>query len=408
MADEEDNILWLSDKVRTDNSIARKQYHAYTPYTQAYDNNDEIRIAIQFQDLYVIPSESFIYIDVDVTVPAPVAGVEPPTPRFSKCFASFLFSEIRYELNGVEIDRCKNPGITAQLKRLAASRLDNTMHLIKCYENEEITSRSYQLIIPLTSILGFADDYRKVMLNAKHELILQRSRTNRHVYHANSANQDLVTFAVRRVHWKIPHVQLNDETKLLMLSFLKRQRLIAIPYRTWDLYEVPQLPTATKHIWTVKTTSALTKPRYVIVAFQTNRSENNRLDSSNFDHCNVRDVKLFLNNDYYPYGDFNADFNSSNFIEHFMTALQVQDSYYGHRERYNPFALNTLEAFNTQPIFAFDCSRSDESLLNSSVDVRIEIHARANIPDNTTAFCLIIHDNIISYSPYDAIVTKSV
>lgn len=308
----DDSILWLSDSVRSDNSIAKKQYHTYSPYTQAFGNNDEIRIVVQFQDVLLVPSESFIYIDVDANVVQPTAAqlaaaaANRITPRFVKGFASFLFSEIRYELNGEEIDRCKNPGVTSQLKRLIASRLENTMHLIKCYENEEITTRSYQFIIPLTSIFGFADDYRKIMLNAKHELILQRSRTDRNVYHANSTNQSLVTFTVRKVSWRIPHVKLSDEMKLLTMRRIAREKMIAIPYRRWELYEIPQLPPTTKHIWAVKTTTALAKPRYVVVALQTNRSENVQQDTSNFDHCNISDVKLFLNNDYYPYGDLNT------------------------------------------------------------------------------------------------------
>jgi len=33
---------------------------------------------------------------------------------------SFLFKEVRYELNGVEIDRCKTPGITTLLNGYAS------------------------------------------------------------------------------------------------------------------------------------------------------------------------------------------------------------------------------------------------------------------------------------------------
>ena len=35
----------------------------------------------------------------------------------------------------------------------------------------------FEVVIPLSMILGFAEDYRKIVMNAKHELILVRSRT---------------------------------------------------------------------------------------------------------------------------------------------------------------------------------------------------------------------------------------
>lgn len=72
-----------------------------------------------------------------------------------------------------------------------------------------------------------------------------------------------------------------------------------------------------------------------------------------------------------------------------------------------PFAM-TLAEFATRTLFAFDCSRTDESLINSTVDVRLEINARANLKANTSAFCLIIHDTIVTYSPFDGIINKGI
>lgn len=43
--------------------VISMQYHTYTPYTTAFNNNDEIRIAIQSQDLFVLPSDSYLLIE---------------------------------------------------------------------------------------------------------------------------------------------------------------------------------------------------------------------------------------------------------------------------------------------------------------------------------------------------------
>ena len=46
------------------NRITKIELHTYNPYANTtFDNNDEIRIPIQQQDLYTLPSESFLYID---------------------------------------------------------------------------------------------------------------------------------------------------------------------------------------------------------------------------------------------------------------------------------------------------------------------------------------------------------
>lgn len=85
----------------------------------------------------------------------------------------------------------------------------------------------------------------------------------------------------------------------------------------------------------------------------------------------------------------------------------IQHSYYNNTAAYNPFAI-TFADFAASPLFAFDCSRSDETVKTGMVDVRLEILARVNIPANTSAFCLIIHDNLVWYSPFSSMVHRDV
>jgi len=56
------HIINVLEKPTIDNSIIKKDYHSYSPYFRSYEHNDEIPIAIQNQDLYVLPSESFLHI----------------------------------------------------------------------------------------------------------------------------------------------------------------------------------------------------------------------------------------------------------------------------------------------------------------------------------------------------------
>ena len=78
----------------------------------------------------------------------------------------------------------------------------------------------------------------------------------------------------------------------------------------WDLYEFPLLQSTTKHSWAVKT-SQLEKPRYIIFALQTGKRNVPSQNDSQFDVCNLTNVKLFLNSDFYPYDDMNLDFENA-------------------------------------------------------------------------------------------------
>lgn len=396
-------ILNVGDSPQRDALINKKQYHSYAPYTSSYSNNDEIRIGINSQDLYVIPSESYITIELEVVRKtgadfAAVAGIWSPN------YAAYLFSEIRYELNNTEIDRIKNPGVTSGVKNFAVHRDDLGRHtgLPGHFVGKALGERKYTFILPLKFIFGFCEDYNKILLNAKHELILIRNRTDVCAY---TATAEAFNIKVTKIQWKIQHVQLSDYAKLSMLKYLEKQRSIDVRYRSWDTYELPQIPQTRRHIWTVKSTTQTSKPRYVFVVFQTNKQRVS-INSFEYSHCNITDVRLQMNSEYFPYELIKSDFPNGNAQELYYTFLQIQNSYYNGRGGDNPIPL-PYETFLSSPIFGFDCSRTDDAVLNGSVDIRLEINADENIPSNTSAYAIIIYENQFEYSPFKSIVIKS-
>ena len=118
------DILNIGGEPIFDDRIVKIETHTYNPYANTtLGYSDEIRIPIQHQDLYTLPCESFLYVegklkvknnavaDADAAAPAAVKDVA----LGNNCVA-FMFDEIRYELDGVEIDRNRNVGITSTIK----------------------------------------------------------------------------------------------------------------------------------------------------------------------------------------------------------------------------------------------------------------------------------------------------
>lgn len=71
-----------------------------------------------------------------------------------------------------------------------------------------------------------------------------------------------------------------------------RSESIQMSYRSWELYEYPTLPQTTSHTWSVKTSTQLEKPRYVILAFQSGKRNVLAADPSLYQDLSLRDVKL--------------------------------------------------------------------------------------------------------------------
>lgn len=83
---------------------------------------------------------------------------------------------------------------------------------------------------------------------------------------------------------------------------------------------------------------------------------------------------------------------------------RFQSSYY--YESNNEPVLDRITYISYTPLFVIDCSKQNDILKTGSVDVRLEIDTEENIPVNTAAYCLLISDNVVEYTPLSGNVRK--
>ncbi|XP_018347025.1 PREDICTED: uncharacterized protein LOC108751382 [Trachymyrmex septentrionalis] len=395
------DILNIKNEPIFDDRIVKIETHTYNPFANTtFGYSDEIRIPIQQQDLYTLPYESFLYVEGKLTKNKVVQGAS--VSLGSNCIA-FIFDEIRYELNGVEIDRNRNLGITSTIKNYVTASSDRSVILRNAGWDAQTTAAGYfNFCVPLYLLLGFCDDYRRVVINARHELILIRARNDNNCLTGDSATEP--TLELFKVQWRMPHVLLSEINKLSMLRALESGRYLRMAFRSWDLYEFPLLQSTTKHSWAIKTASQLEKSRYVIFAMQTGRKNIMSGDASQFDHCKLTNAKLYLNTECYPYDDLNLDFDKNRCAILYDFYARFCKGYYGYE--YLEPSLTFTTFLRNGPFVIIDCSRQNESVKSGTVDVRLDFEYKENVPANTTAYCLIIHDRVVQYNPLTNVMRK--
>ncbi|CAG9771522.1 unnamed protein product [Ceutorhynchus assimilis] len=243
-------MMTSSDKIDVftgpilDNSIVSLQEHTYKPYgSPVFQNSDEIRIPVHFQDIILDISESYIYIE----------GKFKPKDPAKKCYLSnnalaFLFDEIRYGMGGEHVTVVRKPGITSALKTMVSFGASQLKPLLACgwglAEDKQhlidSTSHVFSGKLPLKYLMGFAEDYTKGIFNVKQELILIIARTFANCY-IGEVEADIT---LDKIEWKIRHIIPNDDHKLKIMSRINKggqSTNIQIAYRKWDLYELPTL-----------------------------------------------------------------------------------------------------------------------------------------------------------------------
>ncbi|XP_051156195.1 uncharacterized protein LOC127290979 [Leptopilina boulardi] len=406
---EDEDVLNIAKPIVYNESIAHYEVHAHLPYASAtFNNSDEIRIAVQNQDHCVLPSKSFLHIQGKLLKEN---GTPVTHTRFINNAICHLFEEARYELNAIEIDKNRNVGLTSLMKNyvsvygVQSKFLENAGWFLTCNANTVLVDNlgNFDISIPFNILFGFAEDYQKIIVNARHELILTRARNDMNAILQTGEEQ--ISVSINKIEWLLPNVRLSDSRKFKLLKYIEKDPLIPISFRTWELYEYPLLPQTANHVWTVKTSTQLEKPRFIILGFQTNRKNVNTRNASHFDHCKITNVKLFLNNQSYPYGNLNLDFDKRHYAVLYDMYANFQATYYNKEPQ--PY-LSKNEFFEYAPLIVIDCSRQNESLKYGPVDIRLEFESKKNLPDQTAAYCLILHDRIVEYRPISGGVKKIV
>ncbi|XP_068990471.1 uncharacterized protein [Neodiprion pinetum] len=206
---------------------------AYETDTSEGSNNDEIHIVVQHQDLCLLPSKSSLHIHGKITKDDGVAAVT--VTKLINMAVCHLFEEVLYELNGVEIDRNKNVGITSTMKGYVSLTPGQQYSL----ENTGWLNGDKELTDATGNFDALATENFKITLN--------------------------------KIEWLLPYIKLADKPKIQLLNYIAKDPTISMSFRSWETYVYPMLPLTTRHIWSVKTSTQLEKPRYVVLGFQTAR-----------------------------------------------------------------------------------------------------------------------------------------
>ncbi|KAJ8931855.1 hypothetical protein NQ314_015197 [Rhamnusium bicolor] len=289
-------LLNITNQPFSGNSIEDYQFHTYQPnISGTLDYNDETRIPIQDLDAYTAPCNSYLYIEGKLTQED---GSATTKLEFINNAIAFLFREIRYEMNGIVIDSVRNVGLVSTLKNYLSYNENESVFMQnagwfpkkKTSTSEKIiadVNGNFNVCIPLKLLVGFFEDFRKLIINMRQELVLIR----------NSNDVDSVTsiddtqkpkITINKLFWKVPHVTLSISEQLRINKITNRNVELPIKFRSWELIEYPSLPTSNRHTWPVKTSTKVETPRHVIIAFQKDRKGKITSDMSKFDNCDLK------------------------------------------------------------------------------------------------------------------------
>src|SRR6218665_102016 len=200
------------------------------------------------------------------------------------------------------------------------------------------------------------------------------------------------TYSERGMDVTIP----SDMEKMQLYKTIESKSSLSVAYRArqCDTITVPQ---STTFSWRLSVNTSPEKPRYIIIAFQTNRDGNQEANSSIFDHCDLKNMFVMMNQDRYPAVDYNLSFPNQQFSRAYRAAATFSEKFYGMDQIITQSNITPLDFKDLFPIFVYDVSKQSERLKSSVVDIQIKSTFNAAVPAGTEAYAVVISDKLLEF-----------
>ena len=424
------DILQITEDIPVDDSIYDYEYKEYNPITGTDFNRGSIVITIESQDIYTHPAESFLNIEGQLSLDNNNHYVNGDKVALINNGIMYLFSDVRYHLASHEIEVLQNPGHATTMLGLLKYPDDFTksqgLNQVWAPDTEDGTpvagnlgfklrrdyiinmvdgaanKGKFNFKIPLKHFLGFCEDYKKILYGMQQRLTLTRTGDNNSILRGqNAANNAAVgngKVKIDKISWFMPHVIPSDAYRLQLDKIIEKKEKIPVGYRMLQCDNLPVPPGIGTFTWRLGVKSSPDIPRFIIVGFQTDKSNDQTTNPAIFNDCEVRNIYVTLNAKRYPDTDYENDFTVNKFSRIYGDAALFRKKFYNMDELISNSNINPVNYKKLYPLFVFDVTKQSEKLKTSVSDIHIKASFNgANPPNNTIAYAVIISDRLFHF-----------
>ena len=284
----DDSILNFLEKYTESDAIKSYEYNEYQPTSGSNLNiSGNITIHIENQDEFFHPRRSYLLVEGNL-LKAGAAGVYAANDAVA--LANFgvmhLFSNVKYELAGQEIESVNNPGIAGVLMGTAKFPYDyaNSAGMVQCWSpqtsdavlgergfarrqeyiiRKSVPRGSFSFAVELENLFGFCEDYDKVVYGMRQKLTLVRKNDDDAIQRTNTAGAGKVELT--KVAWVMPRVHPNDVKKFSLYKSIESKVVVDAAFRMRQCSSAEIPPQSQTFDWRLGVRTAPEKPRHLLI-----------------------------------------------------------------------------------------------------------------------------------------------
>ena len=163
-----------------------------------------------------------------------------------------------------------------------------------------------------------------------------------------------------------------------MRSLIEQKVTIPISFRARSCEHITLTQTQ-NYTWRLSVTGGVEKPRYIVLAFQTDKSDDQKHNPAVFDNLQLINAYVTLNSERFPTSDIITNFYTNDYVKLYDMFDNFKKDYYG------------ID-------LVFDVRKRNEKLRTGVTDIQVKLFFGANVPANTNAYEWIISDRFFKMS----------
>lgn len=321
-------------------------------------------------------------------------------------FPAFLFSRIELKKHNTLIDSVDVPGITSTIKGFLMYKNSNA--LTNCGFSSQYTGGGkFEAIGTLGHLgLGFFDHLRNPMYKGGFEISFIRSDDNGALFHWKGSGEtdiepDDGQIKITSFVLRVPLVDYVTTSRIQLIAGLKDlsdKGRLSYNYFQWQCIEKKGIFGSSFRFDITNAYRSVYDPRFVIVALQTNRSNDQKRDSARFDNCDIKNITVNINGERYPQELQNTNISDSQWRILYDQYTRFRMVTYGDTD-----AILTPESFITRyPIMVIDTHLHPQTTDRSRSDIQIELDftnpiAPPGTNTGTTAYVVVVAEAHFTY-----------
>lgn len=385
--DKEDNEIFDLPRVfETDNSVTK--YNLLTIYDDNHSNSDlanatEFSFTTDNLDIYVLPSESYLLVNLKLVNAAGAAY--PPDANITITENAFnIFSEARLYLGDEEVERADHVGINTLLYNLTRYTISESNGIreseLVCTDSNFIRDYvvrdchgSIELLLPIRKMFPFYHEMRHAFRGLKHRITMTLNQQNKMIYkwaRNNVAAPEDGRIIINKMVWRLPHVEPSLSTMAKLESLFAKDSSFAMKWEAQSVLKF--MPPKTTEI-RVPIACSIHRPTHIFIAFQNRDRETDQVDNyMQFDNMSVSEISVELNGQKFPDKSLTCNFGTMAIQEVYQAFLNActhgvtwQESYRNFIKLYPIFHIDVTK----HPAEIFDDSNFPNIIINTTFRV---------------------------------------